>query len=578
MNPPRLLEYFDRIAEAPDAVNRLRQFILNLAVRGKLVEQDPNDEPASELLNRIETKKTLLVKGAEIKKQPELAPVSTDEEPFEIPDTWIWVHFGAIADFSAGRTPPRHDSILWNTGDYPWCSIADIQDGETLTATKETVSKKAKNQTFKSDPVPVGTIIMSFKLTIGKIARLGISAFHNEAIISIRPHINEIDEYLFLVLPHFSRQGKTKAAIKGATLNRESITNILVPLPPLAEQQRIGARFDELIALCDQLEEAQNERESRRDRLVAASLRQIQNPDAVGSGPKGRLATWSEKDFLQNLPRLTTHVEHIGQLRQTMLDLAVRGRLVSQDTGEEPVSELLDRISAMKASLIKEGKIKRQKEVGAIEPDTAPFTIPDSWNWSRLGDLTELITKGSSPKWQGVDYVSEDEGILFITSENVGNYHLQKLDRLKYVEKRFNEIEPRSVLQEGDILMNLVGASIGRTAIFDRSDVANINQAVALIRLVHGVPNLALEYILHYLNSPTSIQIMLTSQVVTAQPNISLTNAREFPIPVPPLAEQHRIVAKVNGLMALCDQLEDQLTTSQADSTALLEAVLDEAI
>src|SRR5215813_6647598 len=158
------------------------------------------------------------------------------------------------------------------------------------------------------------------------------------------------------------------------------------------------------------------------------------------------------------------------------------------------------------------------------------------------------------------------------------NYHLRKMEEPKYVEKRFNEIEPRSILRFGDILMNLVGASIGRTAIYDLYVEANINQAVALVRLVHSTPRLCVDFLLHYFNSPFAIQLMLASQVVTAQLNMSLTDAREFPVPVLPLAEQYRIVAKVDELMTLCDQLEAQLTTTEADSVRLLEAVLHEAL
>jgi type I restriction enzyme S subunit len=226
--------------------------------------------------------------------------------------------------------------------------------------------------------------------------------------------------------------------------------------------------------------------------------------------------------------------------------------------------------------LEKEGKIRKEKPVDPVNSNIAPYGIPTSWRWTHLGNLTELITKGSSPKWQGIDYVSKDEGILFITSENVWNYRLRKLDELKYVEKRFNEIEPRSLLRVGDILMNLVGASIGRTAIYDLSIEANINQAVALIRLIQTTTNLSTEFLLHYLNSPSAIEFMFSSRVVTAQPNISLTNVREFPIPVPPLAEQHRIVAKTDELIALCDRLDVQ--SNQSESRRLLEAILHEAL
>lgn len=269
-----LLQHFDRLVEAPDAIPRLRRFILDLAVRGKLVEQDPNDEPAVELLKRIAAEKERFVKAGEIKKQKSLPQVSKKDSPYELPSSWMWVRFGSIADFSAGKTPSRHESSFWNTGDYAWVSIADMEDGKLVEKTKETISEKALKNVFKSNPVQPGTMIMSFKLTIGKISRLGIPAFHNEAIISINPHINSLDSFLFKVLPELARGGDTKGAIKGATLNRESISNILIPLPPLAEQHRIVAKVDELMALCDQLQAHLTNIQINRRRLLEALLHQ----------------------------------------------------------------------------------------------------------------------------------------------------------------------------------------------------------------------------------------------------------------------------------------------------------------
>ncbi len=262
----------------PEQIKALRQTILDLAVRGKLVPQDPNDEPASELLKRIKAEKARLVKDGEIRK-PKAIPMLTEEElPFTLPANWRWVKFGNIADFSAGRTPTRNELSFWNTGDYPWLSIADMNDGETLMATRETVSEKAAKQIFRSAPKQIGTMIMSFKLTIGKIARLGIPAYHNEAIISIHPYVSEFDPYLFKVLPFFARQGDTKGAIKGATLNRESISNIPIPLPPLAEQHRIVAKVDELMALCDRLEASLITGDDTRHRLLNALLHEALEP------------------------------------------------------------------------------------------------------------------------------------------------------------------------------------------------------------------------------------------------------------------------------------------------------------
>ena len=279
MNTDQLLAHFTQVADAPDAIPRLRQFILDLAVRGKLVPQDPNDEPASELLKRMKQEKARLVKRGEIRKGKVLPAIEIDERPFGIPAKWRWVKFGNIADFSAGRTPTRNELSFWNTGDYPWISISDMSDGETLMTTKETVSEKAAKQIFRSAPKQVGTLIMSFKLTIGKIARLGIPAYHNEAIISICPYVSELDPYLFKILPFFARQGDTKGAIKGATLNRESISNISIPCPPLAEQHRIVAKVDELMALCDRLEASLATGNDTKQRLLNALLHAALVPD-----------------------------------------------------------------------------------------------------------------------------------------------------------------------------------------------------------------------------------------------------------------------------------------------------------
>jgi type I restriction enzyme S subunit len=265
-----------------------------------------------------------------------------------------------------------------------------------------------------------------------------------------------------------------------------------------------------------------------------------------------------------------------SDLRKSILTLAVQGKLVPQDPNDEPAEEILACLAATKLRLQKDGEIGNEKPAEPLQPDNLPFEAPESWRWAKLTQLTELITKGSSPKWQGIAYVPESEGILFITSENVGNYVLRKLDDLKYVSKGFNEIEPRSILKRGDILMNLVGASIGRTAFYDLHDGANINQAVALIRLVRETDRLCPRYLLHYFNSPAAIDYMLSSRVVNAQPNISLTDAREFAVPIPPLAEQRRIVAKVDELMALVDALETQLATARIAAANLLTAAVAE--
>ena len=277
-------------------------------------------------------------------------------------------------------------------------------------------------------------------------------------------------------------------------------------------------------------------------------------------------------------------------LKNALLQEAVQGKLVPQIASEGNARDLLEEIRRERLSHgldfanAKSGKRKSKKETALagsnpcdITEEEIPFDIPESWCWCRLGELAEIITKGSSPSWQGINYV--DEGILFVTSENVGDEELL-LSKRKFLEQKFNEIQPRSILQKGDILTNIVGASIGRTAIFDL-DIknANINQAVALIRLKNKQLN---SYIVKVLNSKTIIDQMTDNTVNTARANISLTTVENFKIPLPPLAEQKRIVAAIEKFMPLIeeyDKKETQLKAINEKIGALTKkAILQEAV
>lgn len=495
----------------------LKNSILQLAVQGKLVSQDPSDEPTSELLERIKRyRETAIKKGTlSIDKKHTADPILENDIPYDLPNSWKWVRFADIVTFNSGKTPARQETTNWSNGVCPWVSIADmVADGITVD-TKEMVSEKAISESFSGKISPVGTMIMSFKLTIGKMSILGINAVHNEAIISIFPTVESKDEdvikaYLFKILPLIAITGDSKNAVKGKTLNATSISNLMIPLPPLAEQERIVAKIEELLSLVENYGEAEE-----RLKVLNAEF-----PD---------------------------------KLRKSILQQAVQGKLTECDPADEPASELLKRIRAEKTKLIAEGKVYREKELKSISYDEIPFDIPDEWEWCKLGELTRLITKGSSPSWQGVSYTTEEKGILFVTSENVG-VESMLLEKRKYVETKFNDMHPSSILQKGDLLTNIVGASIGRTALFDEEiENANINQAVCIIRLVN---NCLTDYLLMYLNSATAIQIMTNKSVDSARANLSLTSVTNLMVPLPPLAEQKRIVARVEELFAVCDGLK----------------------
>jgi type I restriction enzyme S subunit len=354
-------------------------------------------------------------------------------------------------------------------------------------------------------------------------------------------------------------------------INNKDIAPLLLSLPPLEEQKAIVSVVNQLFAEVEQLEALTKERIRLKEDFVSSALQQLTKSETING-------EWA---FLQqHFSTFFTELPNIKKLRESILQLAVQGKLTTHWRKENPelvsgshsAKALLERIKTEKAQLVKAGKIKKEKALPKITAEEIPYELPEGWVWCRLGELTELITKGSSPKWQGVQYVTEGEGVLFVTSENVGSYKLL-WNKKKYVEWKFNEIEPRSILKRNDLLMNIVGGSIGRTAIYDIDDLANINQAVTIIRLL---PKISFAYFLHFFNSPTCISYMYEKQVDNARPNLSMGNISKFMIPFPSIEEQKAIVEKVNILMALCDQLEQEIQTSKATQEDWMKSSLRE--
>lgn len=489
----------------------LKNSILQLAIQGKLVEQRPEEGTAEELYQQIQTKKKELIKTGTIKKGKSLPEVTEDEKPFDIPESWKWVKFGSITTLN-----PKND--LDDNLDVAFVPMACVADGYESQHTFEVKKWKEikKGFTHFADyDIGVAKITPCFqnrKSVIFKNLKNGFGAGTTELSIVRVFEDTLVREYLlwFFKTDYFIANGvRSFTGTAGQQrIHKDYLATCLFPLPPLAEQKRIVAKIEELLPYIDRYEKAW-----------------------------GRLESFNK--------RFPT------DLQKSILQMAIQGKLVEQCPQEGTAEELYRQIQAEKQKLIKAGTIKKEKPLPKITEDEKPFDIPDSWKWARLGSLAELITKGSSPSWQGIKYIKK--GLLFVTSENVGVEQLL-LDNPKYLEKSFNEIQERSILKKGDILTNIVGASIGRTAIYDRDDLANINQAVCLIRLINKRFN---GYITKYLNSYVAYKIMMKDKVDTARANISLTNISDFIVPLPPLAEQKRIVAKLDEILPLCKKLKN---------------------
>lgn len=565
MNADRLLALYGQVEEAPDGIDQLRGFVLDLAVRGKLVPQNPVEAPASDLLKQISAEKARLVKAGAIRTTKPIPPV--EEPPYALPLTWEWTRFGDIVDFVAGRTPSRNEPSFWNTGDFAWVSISDLRDGKTVLATKETVSDKARLNIFKSEPTAPGTMIMSFKLTIGKIARLGIPAYHNEAIISIRPHLDELERYLFLVLPELARAGETKGAIKGATLNRESISKIIIPLPPLAEQERIVAKVDELMALCDKLEVSRTEWEETRTKLTKASLARLCTPvaDDEEFHSYARFA-------VKVLPTLTARSEQVKYLRQTILNLAVQGRLVEQDPDDEPAAKQVLRISMAKCAAMS------RRKSGVIGVTTLTENgnerLPKGWSLVRLDDLAISMRYGTSIRCNYDDALTP---VLRIPNVSNGEICIEDLKFGSLTEGNRKAL----ALIAGDLLMIRSNGSldiVGRSAVVT-PDAEGMSFAGYLVRFRTLNEQLYTRYVWLALNSDAvREQIERPIRSTVGLKNVNLTEFGRLSFWLPPIAEQHRIVAKVDFLTSLCDRLESDLAAADTTRCKLLEVLLQEAL
>ena len=391
MNPEHLLQHFERISEAPDAIPRLRRFILDLAVRGKLVEQDTNDEPAAELLKRIQTEKTRLVKEGKIKAHKPLEPAESDMAAlYELPAHWEWVRFGeTVNSHLGGGTPSKNNPTYWD-GDIYWASVKDIGKEKYVDETIDRITEAGLADS-SSNLISPGNLIVVTRMGLGKVSINRVPIAINQDLRALSLTSLAVIDYYYIFFKTHGFEG-TGLTVKGVKV--DELLNIVFPLPPLAEQHRIVAKVDELMALCDQLEATKTAREQSRDRLVAASLHSLNSPDDTTETDMPDLPARQADAFCDHarfvfelLPRLTTRPEHIKQLRQTILNLAVHGKLVPQDSADEPASELLKRIQTEKERLANNRVIKRLKVTPLIDTAEVLFFLPETWVWVRLGDL-----------------------------------------------------------------------------------------------------------------------------------------------------------------------------------------------
>lgn len=537
-------------------IKKLRELILELAMRGQLVPQDPNNEPASELLRKIDAERVKLMKEGKLKKEKPLPPIAKLDKPFDLPNGWEWAVLPQICDYGPGKTPSTKNSMYWEeaqTG-IPWVSISDMEHLKTLTQTAKRITSRAATDVFRCEPVPAGTMIMSFKLTLGKISKLGVDAYHNEAIIALHPYSEVCKEYVFNFLPSRAAAGNLKAAIKGNTLNSESLATLLIPIPPAKEQHRIVAKVNELMALCDQLEQQTEANLSAHQTLVETLLNAL-----VSATDHAQLFTnWQL--VAKHFDTLFTTEKSVDQLKQTTLQLAMMGKLVPQDPNDDPACELLKKIAAKKAVLVKEGKIKKEKQLSPVAEEEAFFELPASWVWTRFGSIVSFESELVDPEgFQDFDQVAPDS-----IEKGTGKLLFRRTVAQSGV------LGPNNKFYAGQILYSKIRPSLSKAIVaeFDGLCSADIYPL--------GVIGLSTHFLLKLILSEQFLTQVRREENRIKMPKLNIPSLSSFVVAVPPLAEQLRIVAKIDELMALCDQLKGRLNDARSTQVLMADATADQ--
>lgn len=482
----------------------LKNSILQLAVQGKLVEQRAEEGTARELLEQIKLEKEQLIKDKKIKKSKPLPEITEDEIPFEIPESWEWVRLGDISSYAQTKKKIRPNDIqndMWSL------DLEDIEKDTGAILNKVCASERK----ISGDKVifEKGNILYSkLRPYLLKVLVAPDDGICTPELVPFDTYGEIYNRYIMWVLkaPHINfAVNAVSYGVKMPRVGTETMVNLLVPLPPLEEQHRIVAKIEEILPYIDQYDKVYT-----------------------------KLETFNKK-FPEDM-------------KKSILQMAMQGKLVEQRPEEGTADELYGQIVAEKAQLIKDGKIKKEKPLPEITEDEIPFEIPSSWKWVKLNDLCEKIGSGSTPS--GGRNIYKEEGIKFLRSQNVYNDGI-RYEGIVYISEELNK--KGSIVKAKDILLNITGGSIGRCAVVpDDFDIANINQHVMIIR---GV-NLDIRFWIHnIIISPYIQSKIMDVQVGVSREGLSAEKLKNFLIPLPPLEEQKRIVAKIEELLPYCDQL-----------------------
>jgi type I restriction enzyme S subunit len=549
-------KYFETAFSAPDGVKKLRELILSLAMQGKLVPQDPNDQPASELLKEIEVEKERLIKEGKIKKSKPLPEITSDEIPYDLPKSWEWVKLGQITEYN-GRNNIQPNEILDDT----W--LLDLEDIEKDTSRIiyrakyfERKSKSTKS-IFKKGDVLYGKL----RPYLNKVVVADDDGVCTTERAPIVPYLGIDPHFLKLLLKRPSFLNYVNSLMYGVKMPRLGTNHAVEsihPLPPFEEQKRIVEKIDRLMEQCDRLEKLRKEHHQKRLIIHTAARDRLLN--AIDQNSLSQ--SWN---FINNnFGELYSVKENVSELRKIILQLAVMGKLVPQDPNDPPASELLKEIEVEKQQLIKEGKIKKQKPLPELKE--IPYILPKGWKWVRVIDVVDVGT-GSTPTTTNSEYYGGN--IPWYTSSATNNEIAEK-PNVFITEKALKETNCK-IFPTGSLIIALYGQGKTRGQISEIIIPGATNQAIAA--MIFFESSKGIKQYLKYFFKKIYDEIRTLAEG-GAQPNLNVGKIKDTLIPLPPLSEQHRIVTKIDQLMKICDQLEQQIEQSTDKRTKLLNSIL----
>jgi type I restriction enzyme S subunit len=575
MTPHDVIAAFEVLAEAPEGVTRLRELVLQLAVRGKLVPQDPDDEPASVLLERIAAERASRVKERSAPASQPLPSFSQDERPFEGPQGWRWTTLGVVAEVIRGVTYSKADASDANGDDRVALLRAhNIQSGIKLIDLVYIRRSLVRPEQFLQPNDVLFCIASGSPRLVGKSARIAdrLDATFGAFTAVARPFQSLQSRFVSLFSDSPSGRDILIGFGRGIGINNLKTSDLAclpLPIPPLAEQHRIVARVDELMGLLDRMETARNARDGSRMALRDSALAALRDADTQGEAE----AAWHR--IAERMDDLFTDPADVDPLRQAVLQLAVRGRLVPTDPEDEPANVLLERIAAEKARLGREGKIRASKSLPPVSEDEVPFELPRGWAWARPDQVTApdrhaLAIGPFGSSLLKSDYRDSGVPLVFvreIRAEVFGD------EKTKFVTPSKAEELVAHVVKPGDLLLTKMGAPPGDTAVYPSNRPPAIITADCVRFSVHPEAG-GTTWLKYAYRAPVVRQMILEITMGIAHQKMSLKRFRMTPIPVPPLAEQRRIVARVDELMALLNRLEQHLIAKTTTHDAFAAAAV----